>query len=159
MRRRRRGWALLLLVTGLGGGCASGGTINVWGQRWNIPYTDNTVGAELGIWPRKGLDLYIQWVTPRLVSERLLPVADESHRQRLSSLLSEYIVVRVVAVNHPLTPSPFFEYDRWSLLVGGQERQAVVPAGDEPTAERGYFVGSMLERTIVRGASVSFAMG
>ncbi|MFQ6672531.1 MAG: hypothetical protein ACE5KY_04460 [Candidatus Tectimicrobiota bacterium] len=139
---RRSRWAtLLVLVAALGGGCASEGKTNVWGQRWNIPYGHNTVGAELGVWPQKGLDLYLQWVTPRLLAEGRMPMADEAHRQRVASLLDDYIVVRVVAVNHRRDPSHPFDYNAWRLLVRGREQRPVVLAGEKPTTEGGYFVG------------------
>ncbi len=138
-------WSLWITVLCLGSllsaGCASEGTTNVWGQRWNIPYEGNTVGAELGVWPKKELDIYVQWVTPRLLEERLLQVAEEANRRRLDALLGKYTVVRVVAKNHKTGWSPFFEYDRWSLLVGGKEHRAVVPSGANPNSEGGYFVG------------------
>ncbi len=61
MESRLYRWALpILLLAGLGWGCASEGKSNVWGQQWNIPLENNTVGAKLGVWPTKGLDLYGQ---------------------------------------------------------------------------------------------------
>jgi hypothetical protein len=136
--------ALALLITAaLGGGCTSEGTTNVWGQRWNIPYEDNTVGAELGIWPRREMDIFVQWVTPRLLNDKLLNVTDEADYQRLATLLKDYIIVRVVAKNLYKGWSPFFEYDRWSLILREQEHRAVVPSGESPTAEGGYFMGEV----------------
>lgn len=131
----------LLLAVALGGGCASEGNTNVWGQKWDIPYEDNTVGAELGIWPRKDLDIYLQWVTPRLLAGELSGLTDEESRQRLTILLEDYVVIRVVAQKHRTGWSPFFEYGKWSLLVEGQEIRAVVPSGEKPTAEKGFFMG------------------
>lgn len=133
----------VVLAVGLGGGCASEGTTNVWGQRWNIPYEDNTVGAELGIWPRKEMDIYVQWVTPRILNDQLIKGAGEETRQRLAALLEDYIVVRVVVANHQKGWSPFFEYDRWSLLLTDQEHRAVVPSGENPNDEGGYFMGEV----------------
>lgn len=133
------------LMFGLVGivGCASEGSTNVWGQRTNIPYEENTVGAELGIWPSKEVDIYVQWVTPRLIEGELSGLTSEMSRQRLASLLSDYIVLRVIAANHKVGWSPFFEYDRWSMLVEGQEYKPLVPSGETPTAEGGYFMGEV----------------
>ena len=48
MESRLYRWALpILLLAGLGWGCASEGKSNVWGQQWNIPLENNTVGAKL----------------------------------------------------------------------------------------------------------------
>lgn len=123
--------------------CSGQGSTNIWGQRWNIPYEDNTVGAELGIWPRKELDIFVQWVTPRLLDEHRIEMPDADALQRLSALLEDYIVVKVVAKRYSYKWSPFFEYPRWSILVGGQERKALVPSGAKPTAEGGFFMGQV----------------
>ncbi len=48
MESRLYRWALpILLLAGLGWGCASEGKSNVWGQQWNIPLENNSVGAKL----------------------------------------------------------------------------------------------------------------
>lgn len=146
--KTRRAVALFVgagLIIGLVGvfGCASEGSTNIWGQRSNIPYEENTVGAELGIWPSKEVDIYVQWVTPRLIEGELSGLTDEASRQRLSGLLDDYIVLRVIATNHKVGWSPFFEYDRWSMLVEGQEYKPLVPSGETPTTEGGYFMGEV----------------
>lgn len=151
MSVRKVGWALALLLAVVLGGCASEGNTNVWGQRWDIPYQDNTVGAELGIWPRKELDIYVQWVTPRLLGDELMGLTDEASRQRLTALLEDYVVLRVVTQKHRSGWSPFFEYERWSLLVKGQEHRALVPSGENPTAEGGYFMGHVPEGAALSG--------
>ena len=152
MESRLYRWALpILLLAGLGWGCASEGKSNVWGQQWNIPLENNTVGAKLGVWPTKGLDIYVQWVTPQMLAEGLVPVADETTRQQVASLLDNYIVFRVVAVNQRADLSHPFDYDAWKLLMGGQEHRPVVLTGEEPTAAGGYFVGSIPSHSTLSG--------
>lgn len=142
-------WVLpILLIAALGWGCASEGKTNVWGQRWDIPHDHNTVGAKLGVWPREWLDIYVQWVTPQMLADGLVPFANDSHRRQVAPLLEDYIVFRVVAVNHRANLSHPFDYGAWRLLLDGKEHRAIVPTGGMPTAADGYFVGSIPSHSI-----------
>ncbi len=149
--KRSRLVLLFTLVAALGWRGASEGKTNVWGQRWDIPYEHNTVGAHLGVWPTKGLDLYVQWVTPQILAEGHVPVDDKATLKRIALLLDNYIVVRVVAVNQRADLSHPFDYDAWKLLLGGQEHRPVVLTGEEPTAAGGYFVGSIPSHSTLSG--------
>ena len=149
--KRSRLVLLFTLVAALGWRGASEGKTNVWGQRWDIPYGNNTIGAHLGVWPTKGLDLYVQWVTPQMLAEGLVPFANESHQRQVASLIEDYIVFRVVAVNHRANPSHPFDYGAWSLFLEGKEHRAIVPTGEMPTTANGYFVGSIPSHSILSG--------
>ena len=141
----------ILLLAAFGWGCASEGKTNVWGQRWDIPHDNNTVVAKLGVWPREWLDIYVQWVTPQMLADGLVPFANDSHRRQAASLVEDYIVFRVVAVNHRANPSHPFDYGAWRLFLDGKEHRAIVPTGGMPTAADGYFVGSIPSHSILSG--------
>ncbi len=141
----------ILFLAALGWGCATEGRTNVWGQRWEIPLENNTVGAKLGVWPQKSLDIYVQWVTPQMLADGLVPFANDSHRRQVASLVEDYIVFRVVALNHRANPSHPFDYGAWSLFLEGKEHRAIVPTGGSPTPTDGYFVGSIPSHSTLSG--------
>ena len=152
MGSRRIRWnILLLLVAALGWGSPSEAATNVWGQRWDIPYENNTIGAHLGAWPTKGLDLYAQWVTPQILAEGHVAVDDKATLNRIASLLEKYIVVRVWAINNRSDISHPFDYNSWALLIGGRIDKPVVLTGGRPTIEGGYFVGSTPPHSTLSG--------
>jgi hypothetical protein len=135
--------ALVLVLSALLFGCTPSLPQARWLPGWTSQFEENIAGISLGLWPKRKLELYAQWISPRLLEQGLLSLRSEEDLERLETLLQSYTVIRVVARNLTREPSDYFDYDLWSLLAAGKELKPVVPTGQEPTRKEGFFLGTL----------------